>query len=181
MKSELLSGIESLRCQIATLATADGLTDAEIQKAAKAAKRKADPIAWMDSELERLTQWQRELAEDLRAAYEHGTDYGLALCGCLQLAEALNVAGVTVEPLQVAALAELQRLRVAVEALTDPHAEQMQQGRTLQLSGQTWPQVAEALGYSRESWPTVRRQIVDWDKQNGNLIKKGAPGRKRKT
>jgi hypothetical protein len=181
MKSDLLTGIDSLRCQIATLATAGGLTDAEIQKAAKAAKRKADPIAWMDSELERLTQWQRELAEDLRAAYEHGTDYGLTLCGCLKLAEALTLAGAGVAQTQVAALADLQRLRAAVNALRDPFEELMQHWRSMRLGGATWPDIAEELMEDREAWRTTRKQIVTWDKSNGHLLKSGRPGRPRKT
>jgi hypothetical protein len=68
--------------------------------------------------------------------------------------------------------------------LPDPVDEECRIGREMKMQGSTWPDITESvaasLDFNRDKWRTMRDRIINWDSQNGSLLKKETGGRPRK-
>lgn len=179
--SDILQSLELLRLQVATIWTRQAVTDGEAEKLFKSAKRRKLSLDAVAVELDGLTEWRRDLAEDLRCAYQLGTDRGLQLVALLRFAEALSVAIDSWEALKIDALADLERLRVAIGQATGDTEESARKRRGLQLwnDGDKWTDVAEQLDGTPEFWRSVQQEIRRFAKSNNLPIRTGKSGAKR--
>jgi hypothetical protein len=190
---ELIEELELIKSQIGTWEYKNVSTDCEIEAATELAKKKRNAVDWWQSEYKKITQWRRDLADDLRGIYLFASRHGLKLESCLQFAEVVQESTSESERLKVESfskqlkiesLAEIERYRLLLVELehSPPNDEEARRQKGLELwnSGKSWAEVATTLDGTPETKNAVKREITRFAKSREFLLRKGQAGAKKK-
>lgn len=187
MSQEILDELELVKAKIGTVDLRLAVLQSEVERLTLAAKKKRNAVEWFEVELKNATQWQRDLADDLRGVFLFASKVGLRLDACLKYAETIDKPVQGTERLKIEALAAIEeyklRLISGINSADDSEETARRQRGLGVWNGSpsvTWSDVAEALDGTPETKKAVTEEIRRYAKANNLFIRKASPGAKRR-